>query len=168
MPACVWNNAWRDILGLPPPEKAGNVAIWPKHNKIHITCLHFLSGIKNYEKESSRGDKLNTCRISPYLHFGQISPRTVLNEGRYLKSPKFLRKLAWRDLSYWLLSVFPDLPYAPTRPQYQVSEQQFISYSFELTHFLFFYFYSLVKVSYDVLWLKDIFLLLHIIIYSGG
>ena len=80
-------------------------------------------GVRRYEKESSRGDQQNTSRISPYLHFGQISPRTVLSEGRFMKSPKFLRKLAWRDLSYWLLSIFPDLPYEPTRPQYVVSRQ---------------------------------------------
>lgn len=107
---------------------------------IHICLGNILSpsvftGIRNYEKESSRGDQLNTCRISPYLHFGQISPRTVLSEGRYLKSPKFLRKLAWRDLSYWLLSVFPDLPYAPTRPQYQVCRYHRIGVYSQLLHY---------------------------------
>ncbi|XP_045159044.2 deoxyribodipyrimidine photo-lyase-like [Mercenaria mercenaria] len=116
-------------LGRLPKRKDGTEIDWARvireswdfsENGAWEALQLFLNeGIRNYEKESSRGDKLNTCRISPYLHFGQISPRTVLNEGRYLKSPKFLRKLAWRDLSYWLLSVFPDLPYAPTRPQYQ-------------------------------------------------
>lgn len=116
-------------LGRLPKRKDGTVIDWAKvireswdfsENGAWEALQLFLSdGIRRYEKESSRGDQLNTCCISPYLHFGQISPRTVLNEGRYLKSPKFLRKLAWRDLSYWLLSVFPDLPYAPTRPQYQ-------------------------------------------------
>lgn len=76
-------------------------------------------GIKKYEKESCRADSINTCRISPYLHFGQISPRAVLSEAKHMKSPKFLRKLAWRDLSYWLLSLWPDLPSQPTRPQYR-------------------------------------------------
>ncbi|XP_060552070.1 LOW QUALITY PROTEIN: deoxyribodipyrimidine photo-lyase-like [Ruditapes philippinarum] len=116
-------------LGKLPKRKDGREIDWAKvireswdfseDGAWEALQLFLTEGIRNYEKESSRGDKLNTCRISPYLHFGQISPRTVLNEGRYLKSPKFLRKLAWRDLSYWLLSVFPDLPHAPTRPQYQ-------------------------------------------------
>ena len=39
---------------------------------------HFLSGIRNYEKESVRADMLNTSRISPYLHFGQVSPLLLL------------------------------------------------------------------------------------------
>ena len=36
--------------------------------------------------------------------------RTVLHEGFVGKiATKFRRKLAWRDLSYWLLSLFPDM-----------------------------------------------------------
>ncbi|KAJ8302712.1 hypothetical protein KUTeg_019108 [Tegillarca granosa] len=69
--------------------------------------------------EEGRADNLNTCRISPYLHFGQISPRSILTEARHMKSPKFLRKLAWRDLAYWLLTLWPDLPVEPTRPHYK-------------------------------------------------
>ena len=63
---------------------------------------------------------LNTSRISPYLHFGQVSPRAVLRHAQGLRSPKFLRKLAWRDLSYWLLTKFPDMPSMPMRVHYQV------------------------------------------------
>ncbi|KAK7114906.1 hypothetical protein V1264_000887 [Littorina saxatilis] len=76
-------------------------------------------GIRNYEKESGRSDMPNTSRISPYLHFGQVSPRSVLRHAQGLRSPKFLRKLAWRDLSYWLLSKFPEIPSKPMRVHYQ-------------------------------------------------
>ncbi|KAL4235719.1 hypothetical protein ACF0H5_004111 [Mactra antiquata] len=124
------SSAFDDLgLGKLPQRKDGTVIDWAKvireswdfseNGAWEALQLFFSSGVRKYEKESSRGDELNTCRISPYLHFGQMSPRTVLNEGRHMKSPKFLRKLAWRDLSYWLLHVFPDLPYSPTRPQYK-------------------------------------------------
>ncbi|KAM3920599.1 deoxyribodipyrimidine photo-lyase-like [Leptodactylus fuscus] len=87
------------------------------------TCLgNFLEdGIKHYDKESGRADKPYTSHISPYLHFGQISPRTVLHEAHFTKKsvPKFLRKLAWRDLAYWLLVLFPDLHVEPVRPAYK-------------------------------------------------
>ncbi|KAK7498968.1 hypothetical protein BaRGS_00009777 [Batillaria attramentaria] len=76
-------------------------------------------GIRHYEKESGRADMLNTSRSSPYLHFGQVSPRAVLRHAQGMKSPKFLRKLAWRDLSYWLLTLFPEMPSKPMRPHYQ-------------------------------------------------
>ncbi|KAM4722073.1 deoxyribodipyrimidine photo-lyase-like [Rhinophrynus dorsalis] len=86
-------------------------------------CLgNFLEdGIKHYEAESGRADKPYTSHISPYLHFGQISPRTVLHEAYFTKKkvPKFLRKLAWRDLAYWLLVLFPDMPMEPVRPAYK-------------------------------------------------
>jgi len=81
----------------------------------------FLSeGVKNYNNESGRCDLPNTSQISPYLRFGQISPKTVLYESYYLrkKSPKYLRKLAWRDLAYWLLWLYPSLPFEPLRPAY--------------------------------------------------
>ncbi|XP_071973666.1 deoxyribodipyrimidine photo-lyase-like isoform X1 [Engystomops pustulosus] len=87
------------------------------------TCLgNFLEdGIKHYDKESGRADKPYTSHISPYLHFGQISPRTVLHEANFTKRsvPKFLRKLAWRDLAYWLLVLFPDMHVEPVRPAYR-------------------------------------------------
>ncbi|CAI9553177.1 unnamed protein product [Staurois parvus] len=87
------------------------------------TCLgNFLdNGIKHYDKESGRADKPYTSHISPYLHFGQISPKTVLHEAYFTKKsvPKFLRKLAWRDLAYWLLVLFPDMHVEPVRPAYK-------------------------------------------------
>ena len=92
------------------------------HCKVCMNLFFLKLGIRNYEKESGRADHLNTCRISPYIHFGQISPRAILTEARHMKSPKFLRKLAWRDMSYWLLTLWPDLPSVPTRVHYRVSD----------------------------------------------
>ncbi|KAG9336928.1 hypothetical protein JZ751_030041 [Albula glossodonta] len=71
----------------------------------------FQDGIYRYEKESCRADAPNTSSLSPYLHYGQISPRWLL-----WQPPKFQRKLAWRDLAYWQLSLFPDLPWESLRP----------------------------------------------------
>ena len=59
---------------------------------------HFLENdIEHYEKESSRADMPWTSVISPYLHWGEISPRTVLHEAlsRGHEAAKFRRKLAW-------------------------------------------------------------------------
>ncbi|XP_077982364.1 deoxyribodipyrimidine photo-lyase-like [Glandiceps talaboti] len=77
------------------------------------------NGVYKYEKESGRADQPNTSRISPYLHWGEISPRTILAESFKTKSPKFRRKLAWRDMAYWLLSLFPEMASEPMRPHYQ-------------------------------------------------
>ncbi|KAG7473567.1 hypothetical protein MATL_G00097210 [Megalops atlanticus] len=78
-------------------------------------------GIYRYEKESCRADAPNTSSLSPYLHYGQISPRSLLSESRSARCrpPKFQRKLAWRDLAYWQLTLFPDLPWESLRPPYK-------------------------------------------------
>ena len=55
--------------------------------------LFLRDNVGNYNDESGRCDLPNTSQISPYLHFGQISPRTVLSECYHLRkrSPKYLR-----------------------------------------------------------------------------
>ena len=75
--------------------------------------------VDKYESESGRADQAWTAVISPYLHWGELSPRLVLHEAFVGKiAAKFRRKLAWRDLSYWLLSLFPSMDRAPIRPPY--------------------------------------------------
>ncbi|XP_068579373.1 deoxyribodipyrimidine photo-lyase [Cebidichthys violaceus] len=78
-------------------------------------------GVYRYEKESGRADAPNTSCLSPYLHFGQLSPRWLLwdAKGARCRPPKFQRKLAWRDLAYWQLTLFPDLPWESLRPPYK-------------------------------------------------
>ncbi|XP_062317697.1 deoxyribodipyrimidine photo-lyase [Osmerus eperlanus] len=78
-------------------------------------------GVYRYEKESGRADAPNTSCLSPYLHFGQLSPRWLLWDAKEARcrSPKFQRKLAWRDLAYWQLTLFPDLPWESLRPPYK-------------------------------------------------
>lgn len=51
-----------------------------------------------------------TSRLSPYLHFGCLSPRDVAAriEGRPGAEP-FLRQLCWRDFYHQVLSAFPEL-----------------------------------------------------------
>ena len=57
-----------------------------------------------------------TSRLSPYLHFGCISPRTVLeraarNEG----AGEFSRQLCWRDFNRQVLAARPQMPHADYR-----------------------------------------------------
>ena len=62
--------------------------------------------------------KTNLSRLSPYLHFGEISPNQVwyqanttgLMKGFDEDLDKFLSELVWREFSYYLLYHFPELP----------------------------------------------------------
>jgi deoxyribodipyrimidine photo-lyase len=67
-----------------------------------------------------------TSRLSPHLHFGEISPRQAWHAIRQSggstlsadRAEPFLRQLYWRDFSWYLLYHFPDLPTDPLRPEF--------------------------------------------------
>lgn len=48
-----------------------------------------------------------TSRLSPYLHFGCVSPVTV---AAAVDSMEYRRQLCWRDFFHQVLHAFPDLP----------------------------------------------------------
>jgi deoxyribodipyrimidine photo-lyase len=80
---------------------------------------HWLrSGLSGY---ASRHDDLAaeaTSRLSPFLHFGCISARTVLE--RCVDHPggeEFARQLCWRDFHRQVLADRPDLPRTDYRPR---------------------------------------------------
>jgi deoxyribodipyrimidine photo-lyase len=60
----------------------------------------------------------STSRLSPYLHFGCLSPLEVaaLAERR-ATSDAFIRQLAWRDFYAQLLAANPELPRKDLRPR---------------------------------------------------
>lgn len=74
-------------------------------------------GIINYKESRNFPAKINTSRLSPHLHFGEISPRQVRH--RLLSAATnyptqdtdhFLSELGWREFAYHLLYYFPDMP----------------------------------------------------------
>lgn len=80
-------------------------------------------GVQQFEgDERFRADQRNTAEISPYMRFGELSPREVYAAASALhgreRSHTFLRRLSWRDLTYWMLWRFPTLPTKGFRPHY--------------------------------------------------
>jgi deoxyribodipyrimidine photo-lyase len=74
--------------------------------------------LQNYAENRDFADKDQTSHLSPYLHFGEISPNMIWqtihsDEVRASVSPvdreKFLAELCWREFSYTLLIQFPEL-----------------------------------------------------------
>jgi len=76
------------------------------------------SGIKDYKEGRNRPDQENVSRLSPHLHFGEISPNqawyAVDDTGTGLDLDKqadcFLSELGWREFSYNLLYNQAELP----------------------------------------------------------
>ncbi len=79
----------------------------------------FLSdGIQHYKDGRNRPDQLFVSRLSPHLHFGEISPNQAWyavddsGSGKDLDRDAdcFLSELGWREFSYNLLYNQPQLP----------------------------------------------------------
>jgi len=80
-----------------------------------------------YKKDRDRPDLAGTSRLSPHLHWGEISPRQVwqaaqhaidAGEAQESSTMAFLRQLGWRDFSHNLLFHWPDFPDKPWREEF--------------------------------------------------
>ena len=73
-------------------------------------------GIRGYGSMRDRPDLHQVSRLSPHLHFGELSPRQVwhgtvsASTGIEDDANAFVRQLAWREFSYYLLYHCPELP----------------------------------------------------------
>jgi len=81
--------------------------------------------VGRYDDKRNRPDCHGTSRLSPHLHFGEISPLQVahaLDEAGELPGGKgrwsFLREIAWREFSTYLLFHYPELPDQPLKRQF--------------------------------------------------
>jgi deoxyribodipyrimidine photo-lyase len=62
-----------------------------------------------------------TSRLSPHLHFGEISPRQIWAAcagRRSVASKSFLRQLGWREFAHHLLYHFPETTIKPLRTEF--------------------------------------------------
>ena len=77
--------------------------------------------VADYETGRDQPDDYGTSRISPHLHFGEISPHKIwyaLQTQSGAGSQAYLRQLGWRDFAHHVLVHFPDTPDQPLRPQF--------------------------------------------------
>ena len=85
--------------------------------------------LSGYPENRDRPDLPGTSRLSPHLHFGEISPRQVWHavSARTVADPSrgvergaeaFLRQLGWREFAHHLLHHFPETLDAPLREEF--------------------------------------------------
>ncbi len=81
-------------------------------------------GAGDYPEDRDRPDLEGTSRLSPHLHFGEVSPRRVWHmlkaaaSGQEAAVADYLRQLGWREFAHHLLYHFPDTTDAPLRPEF--------------------------------------------------
>jgi deoxyribodipyrimidine photo-lyase len=75
---------------------------------------------KIYATDRDRPDHSGTSRLSPHLHFGEVSARQVWHAMRRdVAADSYLRQIAWREFSYHLLVQHPHSPNQPLRPEFR-------------------------------------------------
>jgi deoxyribodipyrimidine photo-lyase len=101
----------------------------PGEQGAHGQLAKFLDeALVDYAEGRDRPDKSVTSRLSPHLHWGEISPRQVwqatrqamaaANGTRDASGEKFLKEVLWREFSYHLLHLFPQLPDQPFKSEF--------------------------------------------------
>lgn len=102
--ASQFSDCWR-------PGEAG------AQKRLNEFITHRLHG---YKMNRDIPEKQATSRLSPHLHFGEISPWSILRAINDAKrnphcdlsgAEHFLSELGWREFSYYLLYHVPSLPY---------------------------------------------------------
>ncbi|MBT5640705.1 MAG: deoxyribodipyrimidine photo-lyase [Rhodobiaceae bacterium] len=94
--------------------------IWkPGEDQASMKLTSFLEdGISDYKEGRNFPSKKKVSQLSPYLHFGEISPNEVwyASQSKNIEGPEeenvkhFLSELGWREFSYNLLYYNQDLP----------------------------------------------------------
>ena len=84
-------------------------------------------GLAGYKEGRNFPARRHVSRLSPYLHWGEISPNTVwyavrdqIDSGVCPEhdGDHFLSELGWREFSHSLLFHFPDLPRKNLQPRF--------------------------------------------------
>ena len=73
-------------------------------------------GLAEYEERHDDLAADRTSHLSPYLHFGCLSPATVLARTE-AGGEAFARQLCWRDFHHQVLSARPEVPRCDYRPR---------------------------------------------------
>ncbi len=94
--------------------------IWkPGENEAHKKLKGFLNApVNDYRSNRNVPGSKGTSKLSPHLHFGEISPNQIWHSAnKKIKSNVsvpdldcFLSEIGWREFSYYLLFHFPNIP----------------------------------------------------------
>jgi deoxyribodipyrimidine photo-lyase len=119
-----------DTWGLHPtrPDWSGGFDWTPGEVGAEAALAAFLSrGLKSYSTGRDIPAEPATSRLSPHLHFGEISPWRAVEAARsaavdghvpVAEAEKFVAEIGWREFSAHLLHAFPQMTDTAFRPEY--------------------------------------------------
>ena len=123
-----------DDLGLAPPkhEPRWDEGFWQHWQPGEAGAAElvdaFLEGAAHgYKEQRNYPDRIATSKLSPHLHFGEVSPRAVVSAVLARQWPAavqpdvdhFLSELGWREFSHHLLFHFPHTAQENLNPRFE-------------------------------------------------
>ena len=116
LPKIPWDTAFSQLWS---PGESG------AHRRLEEFCGEWLG---RYEEGRNRPDLPAGSRLSPHLHFGEISPRQCLVAARNAivdqpvaakSADSFIREIGWREFAYHLLHHYPHTPERPLDERFE-------------------------------------------------
>jgi len=113
-----------EALGLEPriDWAAGLRTTWkPGEAEARRQLRAFARGpVRSYGQLRDRTDATATSRLSPHLHFGEISPVQVWSAAAAASGAEpYLRQLAWREFAYHVLCAHPESQQEPLQVEFR-------------------------------------------------
>ena len=100
------------------PDWATGFGDWhPGEGDARRLLADFHDHAGDYARRRDLPSEAGTSSLSPHLHFGEISPRTVWHSLAGADAGKFLKELAWRDFARSALLGQPHIASKATRPE---------------------------------------------------
>jgi deoxyribodipyrimidine photo-lyase len=105
------------------PDWAKGFDWTPGEKAAHRALYDFLDDAKDYARARDIPAEDGTSRLSPHLHWGEISPRQVWQAvrtyGHGAAHETFLKELGWREFCAQLLFHHPKLPTEPLDKRFE-------------------------------------------------
>lgn len=110
LPTIAWDTHFTDVW---TPGSAG------AHQALESFSKKALS---DYDEGRNIPSVHGTSRLSPHLHFGEISPLEVWKKIRPIQTDgthTYLKEIVWREFAYHLLYHFPETPWQPLKEEFR-------------------------------------------------
>lgn len=102
-------HSWR-LLPARPNWASGFSDEWRPGEAAALERLSDFAGrAEHYAAQRDRPGTEGTSRLSPHLHFGELSPRRIWNDLPKEAGEKFRKELAWRDFSHNVMLTQPEV-----------------------------------------------------------
>ncbi|WP_033923408.1 cryptochrome/photolyase family protein [Sphingomonas sp. 37zxx] len=109
---------WK-LLPTDPDWSAGFADWQPGEDAARAIARRFADHVEAYDEARNLPSVEGSSRLSPHLHFGEISPRDAWGlAGGGEKATTFHKELAWRDFAKGVTLERPDYAYTNGRPKF--------------------------------------------------